>query len=314
MEREATLQGAGAEIQHAPATAPAAGSADLGPLAGRLGLAVPHEWWPSTPLLKSFEAAGFALAQLPSPPASVLADPRQATPHAAAVGEAIGGTRLGAVIHAPVSLLAGTQETDRAFEGLLSYAADAGAEQVVYHAHALTDEPASQDRLLAETRSLARLAVRAEALDVTVTLENLAPVFPGPERLSDTPITLRGLVNRIGSENLGLCLDVGHAHVVADLKHTTLERLIEPVLDSVTLFHVHDNLGGRWHRHPPVGLDPLRLDLHLPPGNGTLPWPRIAPLLAAHDAPVVLEVHPPHRPPTDELLRSSGELLAPPVA
>jgi sugar phosphate isomerase/epimerase len=313
MEREATLPGGAAEVQPAPATAPAAASGDLGPLAGRLGLAVPHEWWPSTPLLKSFEAAGFALAQLPSPPASVLADPRQATPHAAAVGEAIGGTRLGAVIHAPVSLLAGTQESDLAFEGLLSYAADAGAEQVVYHAHALTDEPSSQDRLLAETRSLARLAARAEALDVTIAVENLAPVFPGPERLSDTPITLRSLVNRIGSENLGLCLDVGHAHIVADLKHTTLERLIERVLDSVTLFHVHDNLGGRWDRQPPVGLDPLRLDLHLPPGTGTLPWSRIAPLVAAHEAPLVLEVHPPHRPPTDELLRASGELLAPPV-
>jgi sugar phosphate isomerase/epimerase len=310
MNREATMQERTAVP--APRTEPpaAAKTPDLGPLTGRLGLAVPHEWWPSTPLLKSFEAAGFALAQLPSPPASVLADPRQATSHAAAVGEAIAGTRLGAVIHAPVSLLAGTRESDLAFEGLLAYAADAGAEQVVYHAHALVDEPASQDRLLAETRSLARLAARAEAVGVTIAVENLAPVFPAPERLSDTPITLRSLVNRIGSDRVGLCLDIGHAHIVADLKHTTLERLIEPVLDSVTLFHVHDNLGGRWDRNPPVGLDPLRLDLHLPPGSGTLPWSRIAPLVAAHAAPVVLEVHPPHRPPTDELLRSSGELLA----
>jgi sugar phosphate isomerase/epimerase len=310
MKKDATLPdptGIRAPRTEAP---PAAPIPDLGELTGRLGLSVPHEWWPSTPLLKSFEAAGFALAQLPSPPASVLADPRQATPHAAAVGEALAGTRLGAVIHAPVSLLAGTRQADRAFEGLLAYAADAGAEQVVYHAHALVDEPASEDRLLAETRSLARLAARAESLNLTIAVENLAPVFPGPERLSDTPITLRGLVNRIGSEHVGLCLDLGHAHVVADLKHTTLDRLIEPVLDSVTLFHVHDNLGGRWDRNPPVGLDPLRLDLHLPPGNGTLPWTRIAPVVAAHAAPVVLEVHPPHRPPTDELLRSSGELLA----
>ena len=43
----------------------------------RLGLSVPHEWWPSAPLLKSYEAAGFAWVQLHSPPLSVLAD-RQA--------------------------------------------------------------------------------------------------------------------------------------------------------------------------------------------------------------------------------------------
>ncbi|HEX2436029.1 MAG TPA: hypothetical protein VHI76_05180 [Solirubrobacterales bacterium] len=72
----------------------------------RLGLGVPTEWWPSGPLLKSFEAAGFVLA----------------------------------------------------------YAAEIGASHVVYHAHALPDSPANEDLLLAETRSLARFAARAERL------------------------------------------------------------------------------------------------------------------------------------------------------
>jgi sugar phosphate isomerase/epimerase len=312
MDRQATMPDQ-AEVRAPPATAPDAAPQlrfDPGTLAGRLGLSVPHEWWPSAPLLKSFEAAGFVLAQLPSPPVSVMTDPRQSARHAGAVREGIAGTGLDSVIHAPVSLLAGNRESDLAFEGLLAYAAEAGARQVVYHAHALVDEPSSQDRLLAETRSLARLAARAETLGVTIAIENLAPVFPGPERLSDTPMTLRGLANRIGSSHLGLCLDVGHAYIVADLKHTTLELLIEPVLDSVVLFHLHDNLGGRWDGASPAGLDPLRLDLHLPPGKGSLPWQRISPLLAAHRAPLVLEVHPPHRPQTEELLRSSGELLA----
>jgi hypothetical protein len=42
----------------------------------RLGLAVPNEWWPSSALLKSFEAAGFALSQVTAPPASVLSGRR----------------------------------------------------------------------------------------------------------------------------------------------------------------------------------------------------------------------------------------------
>src|ERR687892_1334399 len=52
--------------------------------ARRLGLSVPHEWWPSASLLKSYEAAGFSWVQLHSPPTSVLRDPRALRRHAGA--------------------------------------------------------------------------------------------------------------------------------------------------------------------------------------------------------------------------------------
>ncbi len=147
---------------------------------------------------------------------------------------------------------------------------------------------------------------------VTIAIENLAPVFPGPEPLSASPMVLRGLANRIGSERVGICLDLGHAHIVAERRRTSLEALIEPVLDTVTLFHLHDNLGARWQPNgAESGVDPLRLDLHLPPGRGTLPWERLAPALAAHRAPLMLEVHPPYRPRAEELYRSAAELLSP---
>jgi sugar phosphate isomerase/epimerase len=51
-----------------------------------------------------------------------------------------------------------------------------------------------------------------------------------------------------------------------------------------------------------VGVDPLRLDLHLSPGRGTLPLAEVAPLLADIEAPIVLEVHPPNRPTPADLL------------
>jgi hypothetical protein len=41
---------------------------------------------------------------------------------------------------------------DRAFDGLLAYAAEIGAPHVVYRAHALPDHLSAEDRLLAETR------------------------------------------------------------------------------------------------------------------------------------------------------------------
>ena len=123
--------------------------------------------------------------------------------------------------------------------------------------------------MLAETRSLAAIAPIAERLGVTLALENLAPVFPGPETVSANPLAVRALARRIGSPAIELCLDVGHANVVAGLRRTSLTRMVEPVLDLVVLFHLHDNLGARWRpadQRP--DLDPLRLDLHLPPGPG----------------------------------------------
>ena len=257
------------------------------PLAGRLGLSVPYEWWPSAPLLKSYEAAGFSWVQLHSPPAAVLVDSRAA--HASCRGRraALATTGLAAVLHAPGRLARRLDAAgDRAFEGLLSYAAEVGAAQVVYHALALPEGPATEADLAAEARSLADLALAAERLEVTIALENLAPLYPGPETLSAIPLSVRALALRIGSARVELCLDLGHAHVIADLRHTGVDRLCEPVLDLVSVFHVHDNLGAR--RRPAgeeLGVDPLRLDLHLPPGRGTLPWERVASLLAAHDAP-----------------------------
>lgn len=280
-------------------------------LAGRLGLSVPNEWWAPAPLLKSYEAAGFEWVQLHSPPASVLKVARLTTEHAVAAATALATTTLRAVLHAPTGLRAGTREGDRAFEGLLSYGAEIGAAAVVYHALAVPEGRESESALVAEARSLTRHARVAEQLDLTIAVENLAPLYPGPETLSANPALLRGLVRRIGSPAVSICLDLGHAHIAADLRNTSVELLCEPVIDLVSVFHVHDNLGARRRTTADkLGVDPLRLDLHLPPGRGTLPWGRIAPRVAAHRAPVICEVHPPFRPRSSELAAIARSALA----
>jgi sugar phosphate isomerase/epimerase len=86
--------------------------------------------------------------------------------------------------------------------------------------------------------------------------------------------------------------------------------LVEPVMDAVTLIHAHDNYGARRKPAPKgaLGVDPLRLDLHLPPGRGTLPWGEVAHHVMRCGAPVILEVHPPFRPRVAEL-HDTGSLL-----
>ena len=213
--------------------------------------------------------------------------------HGQALRRSLDVTSLRTVVHGPTNLKLGSSLHDRAGEGLLEYAHMVGARHVVYHA---LDVPRQGADTYGEEQSLARLALAAETLGVTICAENLCPVYPGAPKVNHDPLVVRALVERIGSPALRMLFDLGHANVVADIEGTGVGELLEPALDAIALFHVHDNMGARRRGGGGFALDPLRLDLHLPPGLGTLPWERIAPALHDHAAPLVMEIHPSHRP------------------
>jgi sugar phosphate isomerase/epimerase len=261
-------------------------------LSGRLGLNLPYEWWPRPAALKAMEAAGFAWVQVASPPVEMLAHPHHVARHAEAVRRSLEVTSLLTIAHGPTNLRLGSSH-DRAFEGLLEYAQALGASQVVYHALDLPERGEDSER---EERALRSFARVAESLGLVICLENLSPVYPGSHALSHDPETVRDLVLHCDSPAVRMLLDVGHANIVADGAAADLAALVEPVLDVVSLFHVHDNLGARSQDSGDFAFDPLRLDLHLPPGAGSLPWDRIAAALVEHSAPLMLEVHPSQRP------------------
>lgn len=272
---------------------------DLSP---RLGLSVPAAWWPTPPMLKSFEAAGFAWVQVHTPPRPILCERRESARHAAALRRALDTTGLRLILHGPDDLSLGTPPHDRAFDGALDYAEATGAEFLVYHGANFPEEDGGEaacrvrDRLAAEESSLRARIPRIERLGLVVTVENLAPVWPGPPRVCHTPSVVCDLVDRIATPGIRMLFDVGHANITADLVGADPAALLEGVRSSVGLFHVHDNLGARRRREPSPALDPLRLDLHLAPGAGRAPWAALAPALVEHEAPLLLEIHPPYRP------------------
>jgi sugar phosphate isomerase/epimerase len=281
----------------------------------RLGLSVPSGWWPTAPMLKGLEAAGFHWVQVRTPPRTMLRDRERLLRHAGSLRRTLETCGLHLVLHGPDDLSAGDPAHDCALDGLLDYAAAAGARYVVYHGANFpvpTDEVSGvriRERAEREEASLRARVPRLERLGVTLAVENLAPVYPGPPRLSHDPSHVHALVQRLGSSRIGLLFDAGHANVVAGLRGTDVRALLEPVLDAVVLFHLHDNLGARRDRASQPGLDPLRLDLHLAPGSGRLRWEAIAPLVTAGTAPLVLEVYPPHRPEPLSLASVAAELL-----
>jgi sugar phosphate isomerase/epimerase len=308
----------------APAEKPASTvPAPLDPgLLGRLGIDQPVGWWPTTPRLKSYEAAGFSHLQVRMPPRETLGDSSFTRAHASALRDKLKLTGLELVLHAPDDLLAGSGEADQQLVGALEYAGVCGAKLLVYHGARLPlATPRLDSRLEDEARSLRKLLALAGAHGVRIAIENLAPVYPGPEFVCHNVLAIDELVRRLGSEHVGICLDVGHANITAGIAGCDLVELIEPVLERVILFHVHDNFGARVERPRAGGIEPLRLDLHLAPGAGNVPWADLAPLLLAHEAPLQLEVHPAARPEpanlailTREVLRGGWEIGAEPAA
>jgi len=303
-------------IHRTRAPEPLAPPADERPLGGRLGLDVPRETWPTAPELKRFEACGYGWVQLHAPPTEMLADAVSVERHAACLRAVLAPTSLNVVLHAPDALSVGAREHDRAFAGLLDYAVAVGAELVVYHGARLpvaegAEADRVEDRLLAEECALRRFAARAEHAGTTIAVENLAPVYPLPARaeLCHAPLFVRDLVRRVASPAVGMAFDLGHAHITAQLGGVALADVLAAALPDVVLFHVHDNLGVRHGPGTPPGIVPLRLDLHMAPGRGTLPWRALAPTLRAHPAPLLMEVAPGQRPEPLRLATVSAELL-----
>lgn len=290
------------------------------PLGGRLGIDVPRERWPTAPELKRLEACGYGWVQLHAPPVEMLADPVCVQRHADCLRAVLAPTSLRVVLHAPDALAVGTPLHDRAFSGLLDCAVGVGARLVVLHCARLpvADGPAAdrvEDRLLAQERALRRFAARAERVGLTIALENLAPAYPVPptrRELCHAPLFVRDLVRRIDSPALGMAFDLGHAHITAQLDGVALGDLIAVASEDVVLFDVHDNLGVRRGPGTPPGILPLRLDLHMAPGRGTLPWRAVSARLRAHKAPLLLEISPGHRPEPLRLATVSAELLTRP--
>ena len=283
----------------------------------RLGLNVHRDAWPTAPDLTAHAAAGFAWVQVHTPPRPTLCDRRLGLRHARGLRASLDGTGLRLLLHAPDDLSAGTLEHDRAFEGLLDYAATAGAELIACHGlnFVEADGPAAarlHERAQLEERSLTPLLQRALSLGVTVAIENLAPVYPPhppQRRRSHDPIAVRDLVRRLDQPAAGMLLDLGHLHITADATRSDHAAVLAACAPDVVLFHGHDNLGCRRGIDAP-GVDPIRLDLHLPPGRGSLPWARIAGMVASHEAPAMLEVERSHRPALEVLAADTTRLLA----
>jgi hypothetical protein len=94
--------------------------------------------------------------------------------------------------------------------------------------------------------SIEHLRAFAKPLGVHLLLENIPNELTAPERLMK-------LIQTLHYDDIGICLDLGHAHL-----EPGVESAIETMKPLIRSVHVHDNHGTK--------------DEHLWPGEGTIDW------------------------------------------
>jgi sugar phosphate isomerase/epimerase len=115
--------------------------------------------------------------------------------------------------------------------------------------------------------ALEHLGAFAHPLGVRLLVENLLNEPTSPEHL----ITILDLGHL---NNIGICLDLGHAHILGGIAEAAAA-----LGSRIASLHVHDNHGTK--------------DEHRWPGDGTIDWPAAVKVLKALPTPpaAVLEIH-----------------------
>jgi sugar phosphate isomerase/epimerase len=137
--------------------------------------------------------------------------------------------------------------------------------------------------------ALEHLGAFARPLGVRLLVENLTSEPTTPEHL----ITILEMGHL---DNVGVCLDLGHAHMTVGIPEA-----VATLGPRIVAVHLHDNNGLK--------------DEHLWPGDGTIPWTPTTDVLKKLATPpaAVLEIHQSlgaETPEVSERIRSSFELFA----
>jgi sugar phosphate isomerase/epimerase len=119
--------------------------------------------------------------------------------------------------------------------------------------------------------AIEHLKAFAHPLGVRILLENLQNEITTPEHLLE--------IVRVGHfDNVGICLDLGHAHLYAPEKNIGIDHAFELLKPRIAELHLHDNHGAK--------------DDHLWPGAGTIDWTNVARHIATlpPNIPAIVEI------------------------
>lgn len=115
-----------------------------------------------------------------------------------------------------------------------------GIKNMVLHCDNLYDTQMSrQEKTEKNIEELKRIAGYIEDKDVTICLENLRPHAPGVEIIDKSADDLNNIIERVGSDKFGICLDTGHLN----LTEKNHREFILKAAGKLRAMHIADNEG-----------------------------------------------------------------------
>jgi sugar phosphate isomerase/epimerase len=130
----------------------------------------------------------------------------------------------------------------------------------------VSGESFDERKFEAAMTSIEHLRAFAKPIGVRILLENIPNELCTPEKLVE-------FIQTSHFDDVGVCFDFGHAHMMGDVA-----QAFETVKNHIRSTHVHDNAKDR--------------DSHLWPGAGSIDWKQAMELLrsAPHTPPLLLEI------------------------
>ena len=232
---------------------------------------------------------------------------------------------LAYTVHAPLEVnlmdLAARDIQRDVLDASLRFAGSIGAQVVVCHAGqriASRDARYSyKEQLAAERRALQAAGETAGELGITIAVENYYPELPlvrgAVYDYSVWPSELAEQIAWVDHPAVGLCLDVGHAALAANVFGFDYFKECNAAAPLVSHVHLHDNLmKTNLLGEPPVSEHPVYGlgDLHLPPGMGTIPLEDLFRRVNFPENPLCcVELSPDFYPLAPQALRSARGIV-----
>jgi len=147
------------------------------------------------------------------------------------------------------------------------------------------NESFDERKFEAAMTSIEHLRAFAKPLGVRILLENIPNEMSTPEKLVE-------FIQATHFDDVGVCFDFGHAHLMSDVA-----QAFETVKDYLRSTHVHDNAKDR--------------DSHLWPGSGSIDWKQAMELLRSspNKPPLLLEIEGEEKVnPTEKMADTFGKL------
>lgn len=312
-----------------------------------VGIKIDHDWIDGhlsrlEPLLRRLDTIGCDLLEMYVPALNWVRGGHLVAAEAERARAVLAPYGFRLALHAPNDLSLIRSALHRTvMDAVLDLARLLGAERIVYHSAQialqdphrflapLPDDAQLDDMWQQETGWLRQYGRRAADLGLALCVENRDPHLWEISALGmhqkpawELPQYHQGIrldlltrqVEAIGLPNVGLCLDVGHAHLAAPFwPEPDYLQGIHDCAAWVQHVHFHDNFG----RIDDISTSLAErlvfgeADCHLPPGWGTVPLGQALKILheAGYRGDIVLELRPRYQDALEEAFANTRHLL-----